>query len=340
MLNNKNKPKILFIHQSWKGFEKRDFEILKKNFITKEILIYKNFLYKSFYAIKILKKIDIVFCWFAYRSALLTLLFAKLFRKKIIIIAGGWECADAPYINYGNMRKGIKFLFNRLITKYIFIIADKIVVVSEYNKSELIKNVGITEDKIVLIYNGVPINCCNDQFEIFQKEEFVLTVGEINKENMKRKGLEVFINVAKLLPEIKFIIVGEIDKKLEYYLKRSIPNNLKLLGFINEDILHTLYRKAKVYAQLSYHEQFGCSLAEAMFHRCVPVITDKAALPEIVDKAGYYVPYGDIEKTAKAIKLALKDIQKGELARRRIIELFSLQKREEALVRLINEIWK
>jgi len=334
------KPRILFFHQSWQGFEKRDFEMLKRNFPTQELLIYKNFLYKIFSVIKKLSKTDIVFCWFAYRSALLPLIIAKMFNKKIIIVVGGWDCANVPEIDYGAMRKGARFLFTRIITKYIVGLADKIIAISEYNKKEIVRNLGAYPDKLTVIYHGIPLDCCSEEQLLEEKTAVVLTVGRVTRETLKRKGLETFIEVARLLPEIKFVLAGRITNEGKICLSSmNIPRNLEMPGFVEESELHRLYRKATVYAQLSYHEQFGCSLMEAMAHGCVPVVTDRAALPEVVGKTGYHVPYGDLTKTANAIKIALKDNQGGNSARKRVTELFPFERREKALAELINGLF-
>ena len=340
---NKNikymKPKILFLHQSWKGFEKRDFEILKNRFLSTEILINKKTLYRIIYIIKEIKKSDIIFCWFAYRAAFIPLIIAKIFKKKIVLVMGGWNCANVPEINYGAMRSGGRFLLNRVIIKSIIRLTDIIIAVSKHNKKEIINNLGISSDRINLIYHGIPIDCCKEENIIDQKEKLVLSVGQVTETNLKRKGLETFIKAASQLPGVDFILVGRIDKDVKNYLdKLKTPKNLKITDFVNEKELHTFYRKAKVYVQVSYHEQFGCALAEAMVHKCVPIAVDRTALPEVVGNAGYYVPYGNISKTVEAIKAALKDGKKDEMARERILNLFPLEKREKSLVELINTL--
>ncbi len=325
---------VLFLHQANAAFEETDFQILKKNFNCREIPIYRDVLFKIFPVIKAIRKTDIIFCWFAYRAALIPLVIAKIFKKKILIVMGGWDCANAPEIDYGAMRRGYRFLASRMITRYIANLADKIIAISEYNRGEIIKNLGISPGKICLIYCGVNIQCCENG----DKDNLILTVGRVSKSNLKRKGLGTFIKIAKMLPELKFVLVGHIDKAVKDYLTRIIPKNLDATGFVSEEELRSFYRRAKVYVQVSYHEQFGCALAEAMAHKCVPVITDRAALPEVVEDAGYRVPYGDAAKSVEAILMALDDNKRGEMAREKIIRLFSLERREKDIVELINSL--
>lgn len=332
----KDKARVLFLHQTWMGFEVRDYDILKNNFSAKELLIYKDVLFKLPQIIKNILSVDLVFCWFAYRAALIPLLIAKVFRKKIIVVIGGWECANQPENGYGAMRPGFKFLLARSFVRCIASLADKIIAVSKYNKQEIITNIRPPLEKINLVYLGIPTDCCNDQLD--QKDNLVLTVANVTPESFKRKGIDIFIKAAKLLSDTKFVLAGEIDKESLDYLKDNLPKNLKVTGFVNEEQLHELYRQAKVYVQVSYHEQFGVALAEAMAHNCVPVVSEKTALPEVVGSSGYYVSYGDIDRTIQVIKEALRDNQRGKMARQRIKEEFSLEKREESLVILVKSL--
>jgi glycosyltransferase involved in cell wall biosynthesis len=88
-----------------------------------------------------------------------------------------------------------------------------------------------------------------------------------------------------------------------------------------------------VYVQLSAYESFGMALAEAMQCGCVPVVTRRGALPEVVGDAGWYVPYGDPDAAARAIREALDaPAAASRAARRRIIDHFPLDKRQHALV--------
>ena len=78
-----------------------------------------------------------------------------------------------------------------------------------------------------------------------------------------------------------------------------------------------------------------------MLHMCIPVVTKKKAIPEVVGNCGYYVEDDDPQKIAEVIKKALLD--ESDLcirARKRIQALFPLEKRKEQLLRLIEEIGK
>jgi glycosyltransferase involved in cell wall biosynthesis len=114
-------------------------------------------------------------------------------------------------------------------------------------------------------------------------------------------------------------------------------SNVEFTGYLNPETLLAYYQKAKVYCQLSTHESFGVAVAEAMSCGCVPVVTRKYSLPEIVGDTGFYVPYNDPEATAEAIEKALRS-DKGVKARERVQKNFSLKTREKKLIREVSDL--
>ena len=93
---------------------------------------------------------------------------------------------------------------------------------------------------------------------------------------------------------------------------------------------------ATVYVQASAHEGFGMSLAEAMLAGCVPVVSEKGAIPEVVGSTGVYV--GDLSprSLAEGIKSGLtRSGELGSRARARIVETFPLEIRRDGLLQEI-----
>jgi len=315
------------------AFLKTDLDILKKQFEVKVLEFTdggkKNYLKHLLEIFKGVLWADVTFSWFAGTHALWAVRLSKIFRKKSIVVVGGYEVAKVPEIGYGAMLN----LRSARIVKYVLENADKILAVSEFNKKEILKYTN--SNNVELVYIGVD---CKKFKPASEKEYLVITVAHtISDITIKIKDLETFIKSAKYLPSVKFIVVGEYLNNSIEHLKAIASPNVGFLGFIPNEDLIKLYQKAKVYCQLSYRESFGMALAEAMACECVPVVTNNAALPEVVGDTGFYVPYGDTEATAEAIKEALKS-DKGKEARDRIKRMFPIERREKELIEIINSL--
>lgn len=319
--------KVAFVYYSFSSFVKNDYEILSKHFDVIKVNYRKIWdVYKIMMAVM---RSDVSFTWFAGGHAFLAVLFSKIFRKKSIVIAGGGDVAAVPEIDYGGMRRNKR---SRYFAKFVLKHANIVLAVSEFTKSEVLKYA--KPKNLMVVYNGVDIEKFNPDGE---KEDIALTVGGIDELTVKRKGFETFVKVAKYLPDIKFVLLGKhIDNSVDR-LKYIATPNVEFTGLVSDKELFKWYQKAKVYCQLSYYESFGMAPAEGMACGCVPVVTDRGALPEVVGDTGFCVPYGNTETTVEAIKKALNS-NKGEDVRGRVKNMFPIEKREKELMKIIEEV--
>ena len=325
--------KILFVGNIGHGstFIDNDYKELQEHFLVKHVSITR--LHPKLATIlKILKAVmwcDVVYGWFASYRMIIPTIFAKMLGKKIVVVAGGYDVVNAPEINYGAFIKTP----DRWISKFVFRYADIILPVSNYIANELTDNFGKGLPPMKVIYNGVKISEFYPQGE--KVDNLVITVGEVNWSNLKRKGIEDFVRTARLLPKINFVVIGGCKDSSINYLKSIATSNVMFTGFVSKKDLLGWYQKAPVYAQLSYHEGFGLSVAEAMLCECVPVVTDKGALPEVTGMADTL--YAAPMLSAMEIRVALK-VKKNlrYLYRERIIRKFNLKKRINKLKEVLR----
>jgi glycosyltransferase involved in cell wall biosynthesis len=133
------------------------------------------------------------------------------------------------------------------------------------------------------------------------------------------------------------VLIGQFADHSIDHLRSIASKNVRFTGALPENELIRYYQDAKVYVQASTHEAFAVSLAEAMACECVPVVTDKGAIPEVVGGTGIYVAYGDPAATADGIEQALES-DKGSAARQRIKNMFTIDERQKALLKVMHEL--
>lgn len=314
---------ILFLfREPVSSFVRNDIKLLEKHFKVYCVRLSFNFFETLYGVIRSLAKADVIFVWFAGFQAFISVFLAKFFRKKLVAVAGGYDAAYVPEINYGVFT----CWWRAIMAIFVYRNTDLVLPVSEHTKKELLSRV--VPKRIKVVYNGIDI----EKFRPFgRKEMFVLTVGAVSESNLKKKGLKTFVETAKFLPEVRFVLVGRFVDNSINYLQKIASKNVEFTGYVSFEKLLDFYKRAMVYVQLSYHESFGVALAEAMACECIPVVTRKAAIPEVAGECGIYVPYGDSEALAKAIQEAFTLRELRKCARNRIIKIFPLEKREESL---------
>lgn len=335
-MHKDKKIKVLFVRPYNSSFIERDFEILEKHFDIKLLELRSN-KKKLSEKLKILVKIfkyllwaDITFSWFADIHTFRIIKISKIIGRKSIVVIGGYEVAEIPEISYGGMVNSK----SASIVKYILNNADVILTVDEGLKIDAIRSSGILRDNILTIPTGYD----HEQFRPKgEKENLIITVASVdNWERARLKGVDIFVESAKFLPDFKFIVIG-IEGDALKKLKTISPPNLNYIMKLPQEKIIAYYQKAKIYCQLSMREGLPNALCEAMLCECIPVGSDVQGVRTAIGDAGFLVPYGDVEATAETIIEALKS-NKGKDARERIIHMFPEEKREKELVNIIKEV--
>ena len=326
-----NQKKILYIISGETGYKKTD-EIIFRSLGNVRKLNYKSGW--NYIDPKLL--LNLIWCntiviWFASFHAFPVILLNYFFNKRLIIIAGGFDVANVPNINYGAMRGKSR----AKLGKWLLSRADSVIAVSKSNRQEIIENGNVAPKKISLIYNTIPETIITHTIE---KKNQVLTVGEVNEETYLRKGLDRFIEIAKKMPTIQFIHIGKwtdnhgrVSSKMIEYVKSISPSNIYYLGFVDKKELEKYYEESKIYLQLSRHEAFGVSVVEAMKYHCIPIVTNVFALPEIVGKCGYI-----IQNKIQCINLIKRLIKDNSPMKIKINTKFYLNFRKESFKNLLS----
>ncbi len=296
--------KILFIYTNFSTFVKTDFEILSEvhsvtryQFKPVKGLIKTSWqmLRQMFFLLFNLWKFDVVFIWFADYHSFFPILFAKVMGKKSFVVIGGYDVANIPEWKYGVFTNRLRSFcaacsmrtcsLNLAVSRYVERKARRIA----------------PKNKIKLIYNCV--NLQDTLQENIEKENLVITVGLIDSErSFYLKGIDSFIETAKLLPQIQFMIIGMSVETQKSILQEN-PENLKIVGLVKHEDLVSYYKRAKVYCQLSRSESFGVAVVEAMSFGCIPVVTNVGGLPELIGKSGKIV-----KRNAEVISLQTSEI--------------------------------
>jgi glycosyltransferase involved in cell wall biosynthesis len=326
---------ILFIHQYNTTFILRDkfffeehYPVIDLDFSRK----YQNFLgrIKQIYFIfKKMKKADVAIIWFADFPAFIATFLKKITNTPTIVIIGGYELANFPQYNYGALQKP----FSRWRVKKIIENATEILVVDESLKLDAENLLQKKLDKVKTVPTGYD---SKKFYNIGDKENLILTVAAVSKiSKAKLKGLEAFIEAAKAMTGIQFMIIGLQNDALQW-AENLAPENLTIKSYVAEDKLLEYYQKAKVYCQLSCREGLPNALCEAMLCECVPVGTKVNGIPKAIGDTGFYTEFNNVNLTIDAIKQALEaDI--GQQARKRLQQLFPKSKRAEELSAVLGK---
>ena len=196
--------------------------------------------------------------------------------------------------------------------------ARKIITVSEFSKAEIVSLLGVPEQKVKVIYNGVSpefgrardsceIHTCLERYSI--QKPYLLAVGNISRRKNQLMMMRAFALWVKrnAHAEHRLVIAGKRqdhtqDVSAEAAQLGLDERRLSILGYVPERDLPRLYAGADLLLNTSLYEGFGLPLIEAM--RCgVPVIASHAScFPEIAGDAARLVDPLNPGEIAEAIE--------------------------------------
>ena len=324
--------KILFVHNDPGPFVYLDMQKLQECYRVTECCLQTRTMNPAILWRQV-RAHDLVFGWFASWHTFLPMFFARLLGKPSVLVSGGYDVANLPEIEYGHQRGGLK----KWVSRWTMRLTNCLVTNSYYSRDEIDRNAGIPKELVHVVYHGVP-----DPFFSLPRApraHIVLTVGNVDRGNLWRKGHEPFVRAAAYLPHVRFVLIGAWKDTAINYLRSIASPNVNFLGRVNGETLLDYYRKASVYVQPSCHEGFGLSVAEAMLGGCIPVVTHVGALPEVVGECGIFLARAEPAIIARAIETALASQPEARSqARQRILEQFPMTRRGQSLEQLIRSL--
>jgi glycogen(starch) synthase len=144
-------------------------------------------------------------------------------------------------------------------------------------------------------------------------EKLVLLVGRLVYEKGFQLALEALPGLIERLGNVRFLVAGsgtaEHDLK-EQARELGLDRHGAFLGWIGDDLLHSLYRIADLTVVPSIYEPFGLVALEAMASGCPCIVADTGGLREIVpsnERVGLRFNGGDPEHLAVMVERLLTD---------------------------------
>ena len=198
--------------------------------------------------------------------------------------------------------------------------SDRVIAVSECTKRDIVKDYGISPDKIEVIYQG-----CDEAFaqatdegkknEVRNKyklpKRYILSVGSIEE----RKNALLIAKALKYLPEdIHLVLVGKetayTDQIHTFAKDEKLESRIHILHGIPFADLPAVYQCAEVFAYPSRYEGFGIPILEALNSKLPVVAATGSCLEEAGGPDSLYVNPDSAEEMAQAINKAMQPAQR------------------------------
>jgi glycogen synthase len=199
--------------------------------------------------------------------------------------------------------------------------ADRVITCSHYMRGHVADIYGLEESRVTVIPNGIdpldlqPVDDLDRLRAQFAApdERLVVLVGRLVYEKGFQLALEALPGLVERLGDVRFLVAGSGTHEQE--LRRQaeelgLDAHGTFLGWIGDDVLHSLYRIADLCVIPSIYEPFGLVALEAMASGCPCIVADTGGLREIVpedERVGLRFNGGDAEHLAVMVERLLTD---------------------------------
>lgn len=237
---------------------------------------------------------------------------------------------------------------NYFIERFLGRFTDKIICCSEAVKKFVIKQEGISEDKLMVLYNGVPspkpmnpraIDALRETLGIPKETNIVGCVASL----VQHKGHEYLLDAFKKVENVYLLLIGDGFLRTKLEQKASTLGMSERIIFAGAQIDVTPYMQLMdiVVLPSSEREGLGIALIEAMALSKPVVATKVGGVPEVVDDGhtGILVKPKDSDALTDAIirLLASPSLKHtmGVHGRNKYLKMFTL----EQMIRGVDELY-
>ncbi|NLJ25266.1 MAG: glycosyltransferase family 4 protein [Firmicutes bacterium] len=211
-------------------------------------------------------------------------------------------------------------------------VADYIIAVSLNTKRDLVRILGVPEEKIAVIYEAAePMYkpMCRAKAQAHVKEKwgiaapYILNVGGFSRRKNLVGLLRAFQRILTKLPDgCQLVLVGgpgggSYEELGLLAQNLGLEGRVSFPGFVPIESMPCLYNGAELFVYPSLYEGFGLPPLEAMACGVPVVAACSSSIPEVVGAGGLlYNPYDEDELSEVLLRTMLDETLREELARR------------------------
>jgi len=226
-------------------------------------------------------------------------------------------------LNFEHYPKDLKPSHSNYYRKYFprfAKIARRIATVSEFSKSDIVKQYHISPDKIDVVYNGVNTDfkpaaqTAVDQFKETHtgSADYFIFVGAMHPRKNISRLMQAFDRVKNNTDrDIKLLLVGQKywwnEEIKQVYENMQFREDVVFTGHVSVGELQTALSGALALTFVPYFEGFGIPILEGFATDCPVITSNITSMPEIAGDAAELVDPFSVESIANGMQRVLSD---------------------------------
>lgn len=227
---------------------------------------------------------------------------------------------DMTFVMYPDLHQRVKRVFFPRTMRLSARRADRLIVVSDSTREDLVRMWGVDRARITTI----PL-AADPGFRPQSPDEiaagcarydlrpgcYILYVGMLEPRKNVDRLVEAFGQVAGAMPGMDLVIAGRrgwmYDQIFAQVEALRLRDRVRFTDFVPQESLPALYGGARLFAYPSKYEGFGIPVLEAMSCGTPVVTTNVSSMPEVAGDAAVLVAPDDVAGLASALRKVADD---------------------------------
>ena len=253
-----------------------------------------------------------------------------------------------------SLYQNMGWLYRRLVVPRILDKCRRIITVSDFEKDNIVRKLGIPERRMAMIYNGYndwfkPLDNCPLPDVISQKltpHDYFFFLGNTDPKKNTERTLVAYSKYLEQSAVKRPLLMADLDRDyLNGIIERNridnIRPNIVMPGYIVNSDLPAIYNNAFAFLYTSLRESFGIPLLEGMACGTPVVTSNTSSMPEIGGPDAILVNPESSDEIARMILRLENDPSFYEAQRQtglKRAKLFSWRQTAQQLLELYEEV--
>jgi len=225
---------------------------------------------------------------------------------------------DLVWISHPKTMKSFSLLLEKICMPYSLAHANRIMAISNSTQQEILQEFPKVESKLSVISLGPTSFPIKQDLKIFDRlninHKYILFVGTVEPRKNLTRLIEAYSKLSlDLKSQYDLVLVGSDgwgNLNLPNWIKLyGLSESIKIVGYVSDEDLASLYCHAAFLAMPSLSEGFGLPIVEAM-RAGIPILTSNcSSMPEIAGDAALFVDPLSVDSILNGLERMLLDSQ-------------------------------
>jgi glycosyltransferase involved in cell wall biosynthesis len=206
---------------------------------------------------------------------------------------------DVSYLEHPEYFTRFRAMQLRLTVRRTVRFASRVLTPSEFSKQRILDAYQLSDDKVVVLPNGVssvfhPVARETAQRSMrlsMRSAPFILTVGDLQPRKNHLGLIHAFEELIRAHPQLPhhLVVVGKetwhAPAVRAAARKSQVADRIHFTGFVEDEELRRFYGACDLFVYPSFYEGFGLPIVEAMACGRAVACSNTSAMPEVADSA-------------------------------------------------------